>query len=58
MLELAKAAKPRYTLKQLLASCSSAARPDEPWLDRVPMGREAPVAAPAKHTGEPRLRRG
>ena len=57
-LKLTKAAKPRYTLTQLLAGCSSAARPREPWLDRAPMGREAPVAAPAKHTGEPRLRRG
>lgn len=56
-LKLAKAAKPRYTLMQLLAGCSRAARPSEPWLDRVPLGREAPTAAPAKHTREPRLRK-
>ena len=56
-LKLTKAAKPRYTLTQLLAGCASAARPSEPWLNRAPMGREVPAAAPAKHTGEPRLRR-
>ena len=40
-LRLAKAARPRYTLTQLLAGCSSAKRPNEAWLDRAPVGREA-----------------
>lgn len=46
-LKVAKATKPRYTLKQLLAGCTSSNRHAEVWLDRTPAGREAGAAAPA-----------
>lgn len=47
-LRLARAARPRYTLTQLLAGCSSAKRPSEAWLDRAPVGREAGERAAVK----------
>ena len=56
-LKRAGAPKPRYTLEQLLAGCTRAARPHETWLNPAPQGREVAGASARQLRTRPSAKR-